>query len=48
MFSGADLYKDLALSDIQINDKLLSGNIFNSGIQEATVPQLLINLLQYK
>jgi hypothetical protein len=40
--SGADLYKDLALSDIQINDKLLSGNIFNSGIQEATVPQLLI------
>ena len=40
--SGSDLYKNLALSNIQVKNKVLTGNIFNSGIQEATVPQLLI------
>ena len=40
--SGSDLYKNIALSDININEKNISGNLFNSGIQEVTVPQLLI------
>jgi len=40
--SGSDLYKNLALSDVHIKNKILSGNIFNSGLNEVTVPQLLI------
>ena len=40
--SGSDLYKNLALSDVQIKNNILSGNIFNSGLHEVTVPQLLI------
>jgi hypothetical protein len=40
--SGSDLYKNIALSDININEKIISGNLFNSGVQEVTVPQLLI------
>ena len=40
--SGSDLYKDLSLSDLHIKNKVLSGNIFNSGLHEVTVPQLLI------
>lgn len=39
--SGSDLYKNSVLSDININGKQVEGNIFNSGIQEITVPQLL-------
>ena len=40
--SGSDLYKNIALSDVNINDKTISGSLFNSGIKEITVPQLLI------
>ena len=40
--SGSDLYKNIAISDLNINDKNINGSLFNSGIQEVTVPQLLI------
>ena len=40
--SNSDLYKDLVLSDLHINSKNIKGTLFNSGLQEITVPQLLI------
>lgn len=41
--SGSDLYKNMVLSDLNINQKNINGNLFNSGLQEITVPQLLIS-----
>lgn len=41
--SNSDLYKDLALSDLKINSTTIKGTLFNSGLQEITVPQLLIS-----
>ncbi|GLR19081.1 hypothetical protein [Portibacter lacus] len=40
--SGSDLYKNMVLSEIQVGTESVSGVIFNSGIQEITIPQLLI------
>ncbi|WP_299886011.1 hypothetical protein [uncultured Lacinutrix sp.] len=40
--SGSDLYKNIVLSNIEINNKTINGSLFNSGIQEITVPQLLL------
>ncbi|MFY9244082.1 MAG: hypothetical protein WAO74_13775 [Polaribacter sp.] len=40
--SNSDLYKSIVLSDIDINSKNIKGTLFNSGLQEITIPQLLI------
>ena len=40
--SGSDLYKDVVLSDINIKKETIKGNLFNSGVQEITIPQLLV------
>jgi hypothetical protein len=40
--SGADLFKDVVLSDLNINSVTINGKLFNSGLHEITVPQLLI------
>ena len=40
--SNSDLYKNTVLSDLSINSKTIKGTLFNSGIQEITIPQLLI------
>ncbi|GGG14206.1 membrane protein [Dokdonia pacifica] len=40
--SGSDLYKEASLSAISIDSKTITGSVFNSGIEEITVPQLLI------
>lgn len=40
--SGSDLYKGLVLNDLRINANKIRGTLFNSGLNEATVPQLLI------
>ncbi|GAA0738824.1 hypothetical protein [Gaetbulibacter jejuensis] len=40
--SGSDLYKNVVLSDIHTTNSSINGNLFNSGIQEITIPQLLI------
>lgn len=41
--SGSDLHKNITLSNLKIHPKSVTGTIFNSGIQEITVPQLLIS-----
>jgi hypothetical protein len=40
--SGSDLYKNVVLSDVNIEGNVLIGNLFNSGIEEITIPQLLV------
>ena len=40
--SGSDLYKEIVLNDIEFDENFIIGSLFNSGIQELTVPQLLI------
>ena len=41
--TGSDLYKNIVLSDFQINKNNISGHLFNSGIEEITIPQLLFS-----
>lgn len=38
-----DLYKQLALQDIVVEQGRLKGTLFNSGVQEVTIPQLLVS-----
>ena len=38
-----DLYKQLALQDLRIEKETISGTLFNSGVQEVTIPQLLVS-----
>jgi hypothetical protein len=38
-----DLYTQVALSDMEIKTNSISGTIFNYGIQEVTIPELLIS-----
>jgi hypothetical protein len=40
--SNADLFKNHVISDIKIEPKKVRGTLFNSGLQEITVPQLII------
>lgn len=40
--SNSDLFKDHVLSNINVEENSLNGSIFNSGLQEITVPQLII------
>ena len=40
--SNTDLYKGIVLSDLKMDDKAIKGTLFNSGLQEITIPQLLI------
>lgn len=39
----SDLYKGLVLQQIEFTDREIEGVLFNSGIQEVTIPQLLIS-----
>lgn len=38
-----DLYKQLSLQDLHLQEKRLYGTLFNPGVQEVTIPQLLIS-----
>ena len=40
--TGSDLYKDVAISELETSDNKISGHLFNGGLEEVTVPQLLI------
>lgn len=40
--SGSDLYKGAALSYLNISNEKIKGKLYNSGIEEVTIPQLLI------
>ena len=46
--SNTDLYKSIVLSDLEINKNTIKGTLFNSGLQEITVPQLLITYYNHK
>ena len=39
----SDLYTSVAISDLAISDKEIKGTLFNYGIQEVTVPEILIS-----
>jgi len=41
--SGYDLYKKATLSAINSNETTINGTVYNSGVQEITIPQLLIS-----
>ncbi len=41
--SGSDLFKRTTVSISEINTQYISGNLFNSGSQEVTIPQLLVS-----
>jgi hypothetical protein len=41
--SGSDLYKNIVISDLIIEENKMKGHLFNSGLQEITVPQLLVS-----
>ena len=43
-----DLYKSTSLQDLERNENHLRGTLFNSGIQEVTIPQLLISYYNKK
>lgn len=38
-----DLYNDIALTDVAITDTGIEGTLFNYGIQEVTVPEIIIS-----
>ncbi|WP_041633043.1 membrane protein [Maribacter sp. HTCC2170] len=38
-----DLYKQIALQDLELTEASIKGTLFNSGIQEVTIPQLLLS-----
>ena len=40
--SGSDLYKNIVISDLNVSETVVEGHLFNSGLQEITIPQLLI------
>jgi len=40
--SNSDLYKYSVLSDVKVHPETIKGTLFNSGLHEITVPQLLI------
>lgn len=39
----SDLYTSVAISDLVVSDKEIKGTLFNYGIQEVTVPEILIS-----
>ena len=43
-----DLYKNIAIQELEINNNNIKGTLFNYGIQEVTVPQLLLSYYNSK
>lgn len=41
--ANTDLYKGLSISDLNIDNGKIKGQLFNSGTQELTIPQLIIS-----
>lgn len=41
--ANTDLYKEVSIQDIQFTDRGIEGVLFNSGIQEITIPQVLVS-----
>ncbi|MFD0835312.1 hypothetical protein ACFQ0I_06020 [Mariniflexile aquimaris] len=40
--SSSDLFKDVVINEINVTGTTISGSLFNGGLQEVTIPQLLI------
>ncbi|CAM1342331.1 hypothetical protein [Tenacibaculum amylolyticum] len=43
-----DLYKKISLNNFSVNDSIISGNLFNTGTEEATITQLLVSYYNEK
>lgn len=41
--ASSELYKNVAFQDVRIADNMVEGKLFNHGIKEATVPQIMIS-----
>ncbi|WP_047244951.1 membrane protein [Maribacter thermophilus] len=41
--ANTDLYKEITLQDLELNTEQITGSLYNAGIQEVTIPQLLIS-----
>jgi len=41
--ANTDLYKSVAIQDLEFSDYGINGTLYNGGIQEVTIPQLLIS-----
>jgi len=41
--ANTDLYKAVSLQEVDLSNEKIKGTLFNSGVQEVTVPQLLIS-----
>ena len=41
--SNSDLFKNVAVSNVEISSDKIEGELFNSGIQEITIPQVLFS-----
>ncbi|MBO3116390.1 hypothetical protein J4050_06510 [Winogradskyella sp. DF17] len=46
--SGSDLFKSTTVSISEINNKHISGSLFNGGAEEVTIPQLLVSYYDNK
>jgi hypothetical protein len=46
--ANTDLYNQVALSDFKIENNRIKGTLFNFGIQESTIPQILISYYDAK
>ncbi|MDO1499045.1 hypothetical protein Q2T40_01505 [Winogradskyella maritima] len=44
--ANTDLYKEITIQEVELNPSVISGALFNSGIQEVTIPQLLVSYFQ--
>jgi len=45
--ANTDLYKGLSINDLNISSTQVKGQLFNSGTQQLTVPQILISYYDY-
>ncbi len=41
--ANTDLYKNVTVNNLQITDSIVSGVLFNAGINEVTIPELIIS-----
>ncbi len=46
--ANTDLYKSVALQNIEITENGIDGTLYNGGIQEVTIPQLLISYYDHE
>ncbi|PWG06794.1 hypothetical protein [Polaribacter aquimarinus] len=41
--TNSDLYKDATISDVKVENQHITGTIFNAGLQQITIPQLIVS-----